>query len=178
MILSMDATMIDQEFEQLQVEFQDVAKTVESLAAKMQAAAKAGDANAEEWLGDLEHVAQDVDDEQTQVKALLLAIHQFVGGVAQAHQTSDAPAAEEKPPLYAPGHEPAAESEGLQQPGPPRHGMLGGILGGGMLGGGMLGGGMLGGGMFGGYYGGGFGRAMEMGMAMNLGADLIGSIFR
>ena len=44
--------------------------------------------------------------------------------------------------------------------------------------GGMMGGGMMGGGMFGGYYGGGFGRAMEMGMAMNLGANLVSSIFR
>jgi hypothetical protein len=164
----MDATTIDQEFQQLQVEFQDVAKTVESLAAKMQAAQKAGDANATEWLGDLKQVAQDVDAEQAQVKALLLAIHDFVGGIAQAQQGSAAPAAEEKPPLFAPGHEPAGEDEGTQQPAPQRHGMLGG----------MMGGGMMGGGMFGGYYGGGFGRAMEMGMAMNLGANLMSGIFR
>jgi hypothetical protein len=172
MIPVMDATTIDREFEQLQVEFQDVAKTVQSLAAKMQAAEKAGDANAAEWLGDLKQVAQDVDDEQTQVKALLLAVHDFIGGVAQAQQGSAAPAAEEKPPLFAPGHEPSGEGEGTQPSGPQRHGMLGGMLGG------MMGGGMMGGGMFGGYYGGGFGRAMEMGMAMNLGANLIGSIFR
>jgi hypothetical protein len=157
----MDATTIDQEFQQLQVEFQDVAKTVESLASKMQAAQKAGDTNATEWLADLKQVAQDVDAEQAQVKALLLAIHDFVGGIAQAQQ----PAAEEKPPLFAPGHEP---DEGTQQPAPQRHGMLGG----------MMGGGMMGGGMFGGYYGGGFGRAMEMGMAMNLGANLMSGIFR
>lgn len=168
MIPVMDATVIDQEFAQLQVEFQDVAKTVQSLAEKMQAAEKAGDANATEWLGDLKQVAQDVDDEQAQVKALLLAIHAFVGGVAQTKQGSPAPA-EEKPPLFAPGQEPEGMNEGgAQQPGPQHHGMLGG----------MMGGGMMGGGMFGGYYGGGFGRAMEMGMAMNLGANLIGGIFR
>ena len=172
MMRSMDATAIDQEFAQLQVEFQDVAKTVQSLAAKMQAAEKAGDANATEWLGDLKQVAQDVDDEQTQVKALLLAVHEFIGGVAQAQQGSAPEAAEEKPPLFAPGHEPAWEDQGAQQPAPQRHGMLGGMLGG------MMGGGMMGGGMFGGYYGGGFGRAMEMGMAMNLGANLMGGIFR
>jgi hypothetical protein len=34
----MDTTTIDHEFEQLQAEFHDVAKTVQSLAAKMQAA--------------------------------------------------------------------------------------------------------------------------------------------
>jgi hypothetical protein len=157
----MDATTIDQEFEQLQAEFQDVAKTVASLASKLEAAQKAGDANATEWLGDLKQVAQDVDAEQAQVKTLLLAIHEFVGGIAQAQ-----PAAEDKPPLFAPGHEP---DQGAQQPAPQqRHGMLGG----------MLGGGMMGGGMFGGYYGGGFGRAMEMGMAMNLGANLVSSVFR
>lgn len=162
----MDASTIDQEFEQLQTEFQDVAKTVQGLAAKMQAAEQAGDANATEWLADLKQVAQDIDDEQAQVQKLLLAVHGFVGQVAQAQQA----ASEEKPPLYAPGHEPQEEEP---QPGQQHRGILGG-----MLGGGMLGGGMLGGGMFGGYYGGGFGRAMEMGMAMNLGANLVSSIFR
>jgi hypothetical protein len=137
---------------------------VQGLAAKMQAAEKAGDANATEWLEDLKQVAQDIDDEQAQVQKLLLAVHGFVGQVAQTQQAAD------KPPLYAPGHEPQEEEP---QPGQQHHGMLGG-----MLGGGMLGGGMLGGGMFGGYYGGGFGRAMEMGMAMNLGANLVSSIFR
>jgi hypothetical protein len=165
MIFPMDATTIDQEFEQLQAEFQDVAKTVQGLAVKMQAAEQAGDANSAEWLADLKHIAQDIDDEQAQVKALLLAIHGFIGGVAEKEQ--GAAPAEEKPPLFAPGHEPAAE-EGTQQSGPQRHGMLGG----------MLGGGMMGGGMFGGYSGGGFGRAMEMGMAMNLGANLVSTIFR
>jgi hypothetical protein len=167
----MDTTTIDREFEQLQAEFQDVAKTVQGLAGKMQAAEKTGDTNATEWLGDLKQVAQDIDDEQTQVKALLLAIHDFIGGVAQTQQASPAAAAEEKPPLFAPGHEPG-EGEATQEPAPQHHGMLGGMLGG------MMGGGMMGGGMFGGYYGGGFGRAMEMGMAMNLGADLVNSIFR
>jgi hypothetical protein len=171
MILAMDTKTIDSEFEQLQAEFQDVANTVESLAAKMQAAEKAGDTNATEWLGDLKQVAQDIDDEQAQVKALLLAIHGFIGGVAQTQQVSPSAAGEEKPPLFAPGHEPA-EGDASEQPAQQRHGMLGGMLGG------MMGGGMMGGGMFGGYYGGGFGRAMEMGMAMNLGANLVSSIFR
>jgi len=167
MISAMDAATIDQEFERLQAEFQDVAKTVQGLAAKMQAAATAGDAHAAEWLADLKQVAQDVDDEQAQVKSLLLAIHGFIGRVAETQQGS----AEDKPPLLAPGHELAGE-EGTQPAEPQHHGMFGGTLGG------MMGGGMLGGGMFGGYYGGGFGRAMEMGMAMNLGANLISSIFR
>jgi predicted lipid-binding transport protein (Tim44 family) len=102
-------------------------------------------------------VAQDIDDEQTQVKALLLAVHGFIGGIA-----------DKNPPLYASGHEPESGDDAQQQPQPPHHGILGGVLGGGMMGGGM----------FGGYYGGGFGQAMEMGMAMNLGASLVNSIFR
>jgi len=164
MIGVMDAATIDKEFEQLQAEFQDVATTVQGLATKMQAAEKAGDANATEWLADLKKVAQDIDDEQTQVKALLLAIHDFVGNAAQTH-------AEEKPPLFAPGHEPAADEPAQQQP-PQHHGFLGGMLGG-VMGGGMMGGG----GYYGPYYGGSFGQAMAAGMAMNLGANLVSSIF-
>lgn len=168
----MDATTIDQEFAQLQTEFQDVAKTVQELAAKMQAAEKAGDTNAAEWLGDLKRVAGDIDDEQTQVKKLLLAVHEFVGAAAQAHQA--AAEAADKPPLYAPGHEPA-QSEDPQQGAPRHHGFLSGWFGGG--GGGMMGGPMMGG-YYGGYYGGSFGQAMAAGMAMNLGANLVSSIFR
>jgi seryl-tRNA synthetase len=160
----MDASTVDQEFEQLQAEFQDVAKTVQALAEKMKTAEKAGDTNATEWLADLQQVAKDIDDEQDQVKKLLLAIHDFVGTVAQPQA-----AGEDKPPLFALGHEPTQDDPAQQQ----HHGMLGGLMGGGMMGGGMLGGGSLGG-----YYGGGFGRAMEMGMAMNLGANLVSSIFR
>ena len=162
----MDATTIDHEFEQLQGEFQDVAKTVQGLAEKMQAAEKAGDTNAGEWLGDLKLVAQDIDDEQAQVKKLLLAIHEFVGSAAQAHAAA---VGEDKPPLFAPGHEPAA-AEDPQHAAPQHRGFLGGMLGG-------LGGGMMGG-YYGGYYGGGFGQAMAAGMAMNLGANLVSSIFR
>jgi hypothetical protein len=175
----MDATTIDQEFAQLQAEFQDVAKTVASLATKMQAAEKDGDAHAADWLTDLKHVAQDIDDEQEQVKKLLLAVHDFVGKVAEAHQTA---AGEEKPPLFAPGHDPDAEGTDpqQQQQSGQHHGVLsevlGGLRGGPMMGGGMMGG--MGGGMFGGYYGGGFGQAMAMGMAMNLGSNLVANIFR
>lgn len=164
----MDATTIDQEFAQLQTEFQDVAKTVQELATKMQAAEKAGDTNATEWLADLKRVAADIDDEQTQVKKLLLAVHDFVGAAAQAHQA----AAEEadKPPLYAPGHEPA-QTQDPQTP-PRHHSFLSGWFGGG---GGMMGGGY--GGYYGNYYGGSFGQAMAAGMAMNLGANLVSGIF-
>src|SRR5215469_8337253 len=107
MIPPMDTTTIDSEFDKLQAEFQDVATTVQGLAAKLKSAEKAGDAYATEWLGDLKRIAQDVDDEQTQVKALLLAIHDFIGGIAQTPELPAAAAAEDKQPLYAPGQEPA-----------------------------------------------------------------------
>jgi hypothetical protein len=162
----MDATKIDQEFEHLQTEFQDVAKTVQGLAEKLQAAEKAGDTNATEWLGDLKQVAQDIDDEQAQVQKLLLAIHEFVGAAAEAHQAAAAKA-DDKPPLFAPGHEPAQEEQPAQQ----HHSFLGGWFGG--MGG--MGGGY--GGYYGGYYGGSFGQAMAAGAAMSLGSSLVSSIF-
>src|SRR5260221_7279081 len=100
----MDTETIDQEYGKLEGEFEDVAKTVQALAEKMQAAEKSGDASASEWLGDLKQIAQDISDEQTQAKVLLLAIHSFIKNAAS----------EEKPPLIAPGHE--QEVEGQQQP--------------------------------------------------------------
>jgi len=159
----MDTQTIDQEFEKLQTEFQDVAKTVLGLAGKLQAAASSGDANATEWLADLKQVASDIDDEQTQAKVLLLAVHGLISNVAQADPS-------DHPPLYAPGHEPQEAPQQQQQPSYQQRG--------GMMGGGMMGGGMMGGGMMGGYFGGGFARAMEMGAGIGLGQSLISSIFR
>jgi hypothetical protein len=156
----MDAQLIDEEYQKLQTEFQDVAKTVQALAEKLQAAEKAGDKNATEWLGDLKQIAQDIDDEQTQAKVLLLAIHGFISGVAQG-QEATADEQSDKPPLLAPGHELPQQPPPQQQPA--------GYYGQGP---------MMGGGMLGGYMGGGFARAMEMGAGMSLGASLINSIFR
>ena len=169
----MDTQTIDQEFEKLQTEFQDVAKTVQGLAEKMQAAEKAGDANATEWLGDLKQVAQDIDDEQTQAQGAPARDPRL----HQQRRPGAAPAAgpTEKPPLFAPGQEPAARTTGPAA-GAPTARITAHVRR--DDGGGMMGGGMFGGGMMGGYYGGGFGRAMEMGMGMSLGANLIGSIFR
>lgn len=70
--------MIDQEYAQLQTEFQEVANSVQALAEKMQAAQQAGDANAKEWMLDLKQIALDIKDEQMQINALLQAIHGFV----------------------------------------------------------------------------------------------------
>ena len=162
----MDAQTIDQEFEKLQAEFQDVAQAVKELATKLQSAQSAGDANAGEWLGDLEAIAKEVDDEQTQAKVLLLSLHGFITEAAQAPSASGS-AEGDKPDLFAPGQDPFPEGESAppQQTSQRRHGLFGGMMGGGMGGGG-------------GYMGGGFAQAMEMGMGMQLGADLLGSIFR
>jgi hypothetical protein len=157
----MDAQTIDQEFEKLQSEFQEVAGAVRDLATKLQAAEKEGDANAGEWLGDLESIAKEIDDEQSQTKALLLAIHGFITSPAQGQTPSPAPAGDEKP-LFTEGHDPFAGQPEPQQATPTHQGLFGGLLGG----------------MGGGYMGGGFGRAMEMGVGMQLGADLINNIFR
>jgi hypothetical protein len=180
----MDTQTIDQEYEKLQTEFQDVAGSVKALATKLQTASDAGDTNAAEWINDLKLIASDIDEEQGQAHSLLLAIHGFITNVAQAQAqapaAAPASAAEEKPPLFAPGQAPQDDSQ-TQQPAQHRGmlgGMFGGGMGGGMMGGGMMGGGMMGGGMMGGYGGGGFARAMEMGMGMSLGANLLGSIFR
>jgi hypothetical protein len=154
----MDTQTIDQEYEKLEGEFEDVAKTVQGLVGKLQAAEKAGDANATEWLGDLKLIVQDISDEQTQAKVLLLAIHGFFKNVVDAQAAADP---EDKPPLFAPGHEPAAQPE--PEPVYRQRGMFGGMMGGPMMGG---------------YMGGGFARAMEMGAGIGLGQSLIGSIFR
>jgi len=168
----MDTQTIDQEYEKLQTEFADVAKTVKALADKLQAAATAGDANAKAWLDDLELVAKDIDEEQTQAKVLLLAIHRFIAAAAQAQTQPDSDQVEsaDNQPLFAPGHAP---QEAPQQQAPAYAGR-GGMFGGGMMGGGM----MMGGPMFGGYMGGGFARAMEMGAGMGLASSLVSSIFR
>ena len=152
----MDTQTIDQEYEKLEGEFSDIVKTVQGLVEKMQAAEKAGDANASEWLDDLKVVVQDISDEQTQAKVLLLAIHAFIRNLPDAQQSNAQ--TDDKPPLYAPGHEPTEQPQPQQQ----GYGQRG----------------YRGGGMMGGYMGGGFARAMEMGAGMSIGASLVNSIFR
>jgi hypothetical protein len=114
----MDTSTIDQAYQQLQTEFQDVANSVQTLAQKLQAAGQAGDQNAKEWLLDLKQVALDVKDEQIQANALLQAIHGFVDNSHQQFQ-----------------------QQVQQMPQPMQTGMFGGGGRGGGLFGGLLGGG-------------------------------------
>ena len=113
----MDTATIDQQYNQLQTEFQDVAKSVEDFAQKLQTAAQGGDQNAREWLLDLKQIALDIKDEQLQVGALLQAIH---GWAADTAQNPPAPAQQQ------PAQQPAG---GFGMGG--RSGMFGGLLGGG-----------------------------------------------
>jgi small-conductance mechanosensitive channel len=82
----MDTATIDQAYGQLQAEFQDVAKSVQELAEKLQAASQAGNTDAKEWLLDLKQIALDVKDEQVQVNTLLQAIHSYVDNSNQQFQ--------------------------------------------------------------------------------------------
>ena len=108
----MDTATIDQAYGQLQAEFQDVAKSVQELAGKLQAASQAGNSDAKEWLLDLKQIALDVKDEQVQVNEVLQAIHGFVASSNQQMQQ-------------------APQQQGGGGMGGGRGGMFGGFLGGG-----------------------------------------------
>jgi hypothetical protein len=116
----MDTSTIDQAYGQLQSDFQDVAKSIQALAEKLQAATQGGDQNAKEWLLDLKQVALDIKDEQNQANTLLQAIHQFV---SDSHEQL-----QQQVPQY-------------QQMAPMGMGGMGGMGRGGGLFGGLLGGG-------------------------------------
>lgn len=77
----MDESGIDQAYDQLQVEFKELAASLEALARKLQIALQTGDIKAREWLLDLKQVALDVRAEQMQVNELLSAVHSYVAGV-------------------------------------------------------------------------------------------------
>jgi hypothetical protein len=145
----MDSSNIDQAYGQLQTEFADVAKSIQTLAEKLNFATQGGDKNAREWLLDLKQVALDVKDEQIQINALLQQIHGFVDNANRQMQ-------QQAVQLQAP----------QQQPQPFAQGGYGGGYGGGRRRG-----------MFGGLLGGSFGQAIEMGAGIGLGEDLINSIF-
>ena len=119
----MDTATIDQAYGQLQGEFQDVAKSVQELAGKLQAASQAGNTDAKEWLLDLKQIALDVKDEQVQVNELLQAIHGFVANSNQQIQ--------QMPQYQQPQQQGGGGMFGGGGMGGGRGGMFGGFLGGG-----------------------------------------------
>ncbi len=120
---AMDTETIDQEYKQLQSEFEDAAKSVQEFAQKLQSAADGGDEKAKEYLLDLKQIALDIKDEQMQVNNLLTALHQFVANAAQ--QVQRAPAQQQPMPQQPMGR------GGFGMGGMGGGGMFGGFLGGG-----------------------------------------------
>lgn len=102
----MDIQTIDNAYQQLQNEGTQVAQQFQGLAAKLQAAAQGGNADAREWMLDLRELALAVQGEQQQVGQLLQAIHGMWQN--QAQQFGGAPAM---------GGFGAAPQQGMQQGG-------------------------------------------------------------
>ena len=98
----MDVATIDNEYQQLQQEAQQVSTAIGDLATKLQAASQGGDANAKDWLLDLKSVALQIQAEQLQTQALLQALHDFAVNTMQAPQA----------PVAAPVQQVAAQPEG------------------------------------------------------------------
>ena len=146
----MDIQTIDQQYQQLQGETQQVGQQLQALAGKLQAAAQGGNQDAREWLLDLREVALGIQAEQQQMTQVLQAIHGMWQN--QAQQAQAMPAAMQ--PGYMPqGMMGQSAAMPMQQQG-------GGVMG-----------------ALDGFLNSGFGRAMEMGAGMGLGDDLINKLF-
>jgi uncharacterized phage infection (PIP) family protein YhgE len=72
----MDIRTIDQQYNQLQQEAQQVSQGIQTLAQKLKAASDSGDQNAREYLLDLRELAINIQQEQQQVMAVMQAVHQ------------------------------------------------------------------------------------------------------
>ncbi|HLI02183.1 MAG TPA: hypothetical protein VKV06_15450 [Acidimicrobiales bacterium] len=148
----MNPETIDSEFAKLQQEIDQSGQAIQTFAAKLQAAANAGDANAREWLLDLKSIALQVQQEQLQTQAVLQALHDFTVNHLSADpegyrgQQQYQQPQYQQPPAYAP-----QPQYGYQQGGA--------------------------GGMLQRFMGGGFGRAIITGAGFGIGDDIINSIF-
>ena len=151
----MDIQTIDNEYQQLQVQAQQVSTAVEAFASKLQTAAQSGDANARDWALDLRALTLQIQQEQLQMQSLLQAMHGF------AVTTLQAPPPQPPPQQYA---------QPVYQQAPPQYvqavPMSAGFMGGGGQGG-----------MLQNFLGSGFGRAIAMGAGFGIGDDLINKIF-
>jgi len=146
----MDIQTIDQQYQQLQTEAQQVGQQLQALAAKLQAAAQGGNQDAREWLLDLRELALGIQAEQQQVGQLLQAIHAMWQNQAQQLQTL--------PAAMQPGYLPQGMmgQGAAATPTQPSGGLLGALDG---------------------FLNSSFGRAIEMGAGFGLGDDLINKIF-
>jgi hypothetical protein len=141
-----DVATIDQEYQQLQQESGELTQAIQDFATKLQTASSAGDAHAQEWVLDLKGVALQIQQEQLQMQALLMALHDFVGNALQAPAPATAPASLAAAPAAAPLQAPAGQP--VQQ----------------------------GGGMLSHFRGSGFGQAMTQGAGMGVGFGLADSV--
>ena len=146
----MDIQTIDQQYQQLQGEAQQVGQQLQALAGKLQTASQGGNQDAREWLLDLREVALGVQTEQQQMSQVLQAIHAMWQNQAQQMQAM--------PAATQPGYMPQGMM--AQNAAMPMQQQGGGIMG-----------------ALDGFLNSGFGRAMEMGAGMGLGDDLINKIF-
>jgi hypothetical protein len=99
-----DVATVDQEYEQLQQESGVLTQAIQDFAGKLQSAGAAGDAQAKDWVLDLKGIALQIQQEQLQMQALLMALHDFVSNTLQAApqqaqtvQTGQAPAPQAQP---------------------------------------------------------------------------------
>lgn len=88
----MDVETIDQQYQQLQVESQQLTQAIQSFASRLQSAGDAGDAQAKEWILDLKGIALQIQQEQLQMQAVLQALHGFALNNLQQFPQAQAPA--------------------------------------------------------------------------------------
>jgi len=79
----MDIQTVDQQYNQLQQEAQQVIQGIQTLAQKLKAASDNGDPNAREYLLDLRELAINIQQEQQQVMNVLQAVHQAMQSQSQ-----------------------------------------------------------------------------------------------
>jgi hypothetical protein len=144
-----DVATIDQDYQQLQQESGALTQAIQDFATKLQTAGNAGDAQAKEWVLDLKGVALQIQQEQLQMQALLMALHDFVSNTLQ-----QAPQAPPAAPLQAASPQVPAAAPVQEAPAQPQGG----------------------GGMLSRFTGGGFGQAMTQGVGMGVGFGLADSV--
>ncbi|HEV3451591.1 MAG TPA: hypothetical protein VG869_10325 [Acidimicrobiia bacterium] len=92
----MDVETVDQEYQQLQQESQQLTQAIQGFAGKLQTAGDSGNDQAKEWILDLKGIALQIQQEQLQVQALLQALHGFAVNTMQ-----QAPPAQAAAPVQA-----------------------------------------------------------------------------
>lgn len=73
----MNPETIDNEYAELQQQANQVNQAITGFSQKLQTAASAGNAQAQDWLLDLKSLAIQIQQEQLQTQALLQAVHDF-----------------------------------------------------------------------------------------------------